>query len=79
MIRKCGLLTFSETDRNKSCTRDGKALLPFIKYLLRPPMTTCRDTVISSKASYPRGLCCFTELSNVIVTVALVTPACPPL
>ena len=36
---------------------------------------TCLDTVISSKVSYPTGLCFLSELSNVIVTVALVTPA----
>ena len=39
MIRKCGLLTFSWTDLNKSCTREGVALLPLIRYLLRPPIT----------------------------------------
>lgn len=40
---------------------------------------TCLETVISSKLSYPKGLCFLSELSNVIVTVAFVTPACPPL
>lgn len=40
---------------------------------------TCLETVISSNVSYPSGLCFLSALSNVIVTVALVTPACPPL
>ena len=40
---------------------------------------TCLETVISSKDSYPKGLCFLSVLSKVIVTVALVTPACPPL
>lgn len=39
MIRKCGLLMFSCTERNRSCTREGVALLPLIRYLFRPPIT----------------------------------------
>jgi len=40
MMRKCGLLTFNWTERNKSWTRELCALHPLIRYLLRPPTTT---------------------------------------
>ena len=56
MIKKCGLFTFKETDLKRSSTREGTALLPLIKNLLRPPTTICLETVISSNDSYPRGL-----------------------
>ena len=79
MIRKCGLFTFNETDLNRSWTREGTALLPLMRYLLRPPITTCLETVISSNVSYPSGLWRLSTLLKVMVTVALVTPACPPL
>ena len=49
MIRKWGLLTFSWTDRKRSCTREGVALLPLIRYLFRPPITTYKYTC-STKA-----------------------------
>lgn len=47
MMRKCGLLTFSCTERKKSCTRLFCTVLPLIMYLLRPPMTTCNATMLS--------------------------------
>ena len=41
MMRKCGLLTLSCTERKRSWTLEGVALLPLMRYLLRPPITTC--------------------------------------
>lgn len=41
MIRKWGLLTFKPTEQNRSWTRRLFAFTPLIRYLLRPPMTTC--------------------------------------
>lgn len=43
IMRKWGLLTFNWTDRNKSCTLVLFALLPFIKYLFLPPITTWKN------------------------------------
>lgn len=40
MMRKCGLLTLSCTDLNRSWTLVLLALLPLIKYLFLPPITT---------------------------------------
>lgn len=40
-------------------------------------IVTCLVTVISSYCSYPKGLWLLLVLSNVILTVALVTPAWP--
>lgn len=42
MMRKCGLFTFSWTLWNRFATVEACAFLPLIKYLFRPPMTTCR-------------------------------------
>ena len=50
-----------------------------VSILKHTGVLTCLETVISSKLSYPKGLCFLSVLSNVIVTVAFVTPACPPL
>ena len=52
-MRKCGLLMLSWTDLNRSCTLVLFALQPFIRYLLRPPMTTC---VTQSSPHYPFSL-----------------------
>lgn len=40
MMRKCGLLTLSPTEQNKSCTLVLVALTPLIRYLFLPPITT---------------------------------------
>lgn len=41
MIRKWGLLTFKPTEQNRSWTRRLFAFTPLMRYLFRPPMTTC--------------------------------------
>lgn len=48
MIRKWGLLTFSPTEQNRSWTRRLFAFTPLMRYLLRPPMTTCTTQTIHS-------------------------------
>lgn len=42
MMRKCGLLTLSCTEQKRSATRLFCTLMPFIRYLFLPPITTCR-------------------------------------
>ena len=51
MMRKCGLFTLSCTEWNRFCTRVGCATWPLMRYLLRPPMTIWRVTVICSQCS----------------------------
>ena len=51
MMRKCGLLTLSCTDRKKSCTRLFCTVLPLIMYLFRPPITTCNVTLLQCVTS----------------------------
>jgi len=51
MMRKCGLFTFSCTAWNRSCTVLACTAWPLMRYLLRPPMTTERVTVMLSACS----------------------------
>ena len=77
VIRKCGLFTFNCTEWNKLATCPACVVLPLIRYLLFPPMRTCRVTLTSLHDSYPTGLDDSSSLSNTIVTLALLTPAWP--
>lgn len=79
IIKKFGLFMFSWTEQKRSETFLFKTVLPLIKYLFLPPTTTCLVTDISLHFSYPIGHWSASELSKNIVTVALVTPAWPPL
>lgn len=50
MIRKWGLLTFKPTEQNRSWTRRLFAFTPLMRYLLRPPMTTCTTQIPTSRS-----------------------------
>lgn len=50
-----------------------------MRYLLVPPNTICLVTDICAYSSKPMGLFFLSLLSNTMVTLAFVTPACPRL
>ena len=77
MMRKCGLFTLSWTEWNRFCTWPAGEFRPLIKYLLLPPIRTCRVTLTSLHCSYPTGLVASSSLSKTMVTLALFTPAWP--
>jgi len=56
MMRKCGLLTFSCTLWNIDCTRPGCATWPLIRYLFRPPMTSCNAILKCDEALWHLAL-----------------------
>lgn len=45
MMRKCGLLTLSPTEQNRSCTLVLLALTPLMRYLFLPPITTLKKEI----------------------------------
>jgi len=55
MIRKWGLLTLSWTDRNRSFTERGLALLPLIRYFSLPPITIYDNKMIWGAVQTLRG------------------------
>ena len=69
MMRKCGLFTFSWTDRNRSLTRLFWTLLPLIRYLFFPPMTTYKDQWWTSWLNFQSTpgmiICCVVYLDPV--------------
>lgn len=77
MMRKFGLFTFICTLQNISDTFFISTTLPFIQYLFLPPTMICRVTEISLHFWYPIGQQSSSELSNTMVTDALVMPAWP--
>lgn len=77
MMRKCGLLTFSCTEWKKSATAPACTAWPLIRYLLRPPITMVRVTVMVSQCSYPAGDCFGSSLWKTMDTVALEMPPWP--
>ena len=44
------------TERNRSCTLEGVALLPLIRYLFLPPITTCEN--VQNEVSGKSALTC---------------------
>jgi hypothetical protein len=50
-----------------------------IRYLVVPPITIVLVTEMASTFLWVSGLFALSRLSNVIVTLAFVTPACPRL